>query len=356
MVFKKNLMNRLFKFIFPIALALFMVVSCQNSTGQRSARSLTVVFYNVENLFDTVDDPRVNDNDFMPDGKNEWTTERYLRKLQDLSSVLSETGGRNLPFLIGLCEVENRTVVEDLAISGKLKRGRYQVVHQDSPDARGIDVALMYRPDEFSVSAYYAVPVMLPDRSGLSTRDILYVKGNTKQGEELHIFVNHWPSRAGGLQQTEANRIAAAEVLRGKTDSLFSINPDVKIIIMGDLNDTPDNKSLREVLGAVHPEKHNHPSLVNLMYPSHHNGEGSYNYRGSWDMLDNIIVSSALLRTDGLRVENNQGYIFQRDWMTYTNPQGQQAPNRTYVGPRYVGGISDHFPVYIRLVRKNDAI
>lgn len=344
-------MNRFFKYISPIFLALFLVVSCQYSTVQPTARSLTVVFYNVENLFDTVDDPKVNDNEFLSDSKNEWTTERYLRKLQDLAIVLSETSGRNLPFLIGLCEVENRTVVEDLAITGKLKRGRYQVIHQDSPDARGIDVALMYRPDEFSVSTYYAVPVMLPGRSGLSTRDILYVKGNTRQGEELHVFVNHWPSRVGGLQQTEINRIAAAKVLKSKTDSLLSLNPDVKIIVMGDLNDTPDNKSLREVLGAVHPEKHNHPSLVNLMFPAHHNGEGSYNYRGSWDMLDNIIVSVALIKADGLRVENKQGYVFQRDWMTYTNPQGQQAPNRTYVGPRYVGGISDHFPIYFRLVK-----
>lgn len=344
-------MNRNVSNIFLIALVLFQIVLCQSSTGQRSGNSLAVVFYNVENLYDTVDDPKVNDNDFLPGGKNNWTEEIYQKKLQDLATVLSETGGRDLPFLIGLCEVENRKVVEDLAKTGKLKRSRYQVVHQDSPDARGIDVALMYLTDEFTVSASYAIPVLLPERVGLSTRDILYVKGNTRHGEELHVFVNHWPSRVGGLQQTEKNRIEAARVLKSKTDSLFRINHAVKIIIMGDLNDTPDNKSLREVLQAVHPEKKTHPSLVNLMYPAHLRGEGSYNYRGSWDMLDNIIVSSALLQPEGLRVENAQGYVFQRDWMTYKNPQGQQAPNRTYAGPRYVGGVSDHFPVYMRLVK-----
>lgn len=344
-------MNRFAKYIFLIALVLFQIVLCQSSTGQRSENSLAVVFYNVENLYDTVDDPKINDNDFLPGGKNNWTEERYQKKLRDLVTVLSETGERNLPFLIGLCEVENRNVVEDLAKTGKLKRGRYQVVHQDSPDARGIDVALMYLTDEFTISASYAIPVLLPERVGLSTRDILYVKGNTRHGEELHVFVNHWSSRVGGLQQTEKNRIEAARVLKSKTDSLFRINHAVKIIIMGDLNDTPDNMSLREVMQAVHPEKKTHPSLVNLMYPAHLRGEGSYNYRGSWDMLDNIIVSSALLQPEGLRVENDQGYVFQRDWMTYKNPQGQQAPNRTYAGPRYVGGVSDHFPVYIRLVR-----
>ena len=233
-------MNRVLKYIFPFTLMLYLVVSCQNSTGQRSAKSSTIVFYNVENLYDTTDDPKVNDNEFLPDSKNEWTPTRYLRKLQDIAALLSETGGRNLPFLIGLCEVENRKIVEDLAMTGKLKRGRYKVVHQDSPDARGIDVALMYRPGEFSVSYNKAVPVLLPDRSGLSTRDLLYVKGNTRHGDELHVFVNHWPSRVGGLQQTEANRIAAAMVLKSKTDSLFSINPNVKVIIMGDLNDTPE--------------------------------------------------------------------------------------------------------------------
>lgn len=329
-----------------ISFFIFQTASCQHGKN-----SLTVVFYNVENLYDVIDDPKVNDNEFLPESKKEWTKERYIKKLEDISRVIYETGENSLPALIGLCEVENHKVVEDLAITGKLKKGNYGVVHADSPDPRGIDVALLYRKGEFTPRFFRSVPVFLEGKAGLSTRDILYVKGNLRWGDEIHILVNHWPARTGGVQQTESGRLTAARVVKNITDSLFSISPDVNIIIMGDLNDTPDNKSLRQVLEAVHPDRAKHPSLANLMYPAHQDGEGSYNYRGSWDMLDHIIVSSALLKDNGLKVENRRGYVFRRDWLTYTNPQGQQAPNRTYVGNRYVGGVSDHFPVFMRLVR-----
>ncbi len=323
----------------------------QGASCQPGKRLFTVVFYNVENLYDIYDDPRVNDNEFLPGSKKQWTKEKYGKKLLDISEILAESGGNNLPILIGLCEVENRRVVEDLATSGKLKKGEYSVVHMDSPDPRGIDVALMYRKNYFTPGYVRTLPVILDGKAGLSTRDILYVKGTLNGKYELNILVNHWPSRIGGVQQTEKYRLTAASVVRSITDSLFKISPNAKIIVMGDLNDTPDNPSLRDVLAAVHPEKALHPSLVNLMYPGHHNGEGSYNYRGSWDMLDNLIVSSSLLKTNGLHVDNTRGFVFQCAWMTYTNPQGQQAPNRSYAGDRYVGGVSDHFPVFMRLVK-----
>jgi predicted extracellular nuclease len=328
----------------------------------------TVVFYNVENLFDTYDDPVTNDNEFLPESKKEWTQERYLRKLQDLAAVLSETGDRHLPAIIGLCEVENLKVVEDLAVTGRLKHGRYSAVHYDSPDARGIDVALLYQPSEFSVKGSTPIAVKLPGKSRLSTRDILHVWGRTTNDELLHIFVNHWPSKAGGVEQTRSGRMAAARVLRSKTDSLFRLDAKTKIIIMGDFNDNPDDvktygnvetygsTSLLKTYGstsllkAVHPDSLTHPSLVNLMYPAHLRGEGTYNYRGSWDMIDHIIVSSSLLSGRGIRVENAAGHVFNPDWITFTNSRGQKVPNRTYVGNRYEGGISDHFPVWIRLV------
>jgi predicted extracellular nuclease len=313
----------------------------------------TVVFYNVENLFDTYDDPVTNDSEFLPGSKKEWTQERYLRKLHDLAAVLSETGQRHLPVIIGLCEVENVRVVEDLAVTGRLKRGRYAAVHHDSPDGRGIDVAMMYQPSEFTVKGSSPIAVKLPGKLRLSTRDILHVWGRTANDELLHVFVNHWPSKAGGVEQTRSDRMAAARVLRSKTDSLFRLDADTKIIIMGDFNDNPDDVKTygsTSLLKAVRPDSIAHPALVNLMYPSHLRGEGTYNYRGNWDMIDNVIVSSSLINGRGIRVENSAGYVYNPEWITFTNTRGQKVPNRTYVGNLYEGGISDHFPVWIRLV------
>ncbi len=317
--------------------------------GRQGSGDYTVVFYNVENLYDVFDDPAVNDNEFLPGSKKSWTKERYSKKLSELATVLVATGDRNLPVLIGLGEVENRKVVEELAVTGGLRKGKYGVVHEDSPDGRGIDVALMYRQDFFRLLGHQVVPVILPERNRATTRDILHVWGNAPGGEEMHLFINHWPSRSGGVQQTERDRIAAARILKGKTDSLYSVNPEIKIIVMGDLNDTPPDRSLQEVLGAVHPERKDGAKLVNLMYPAHLRGEGSYYYRGSYDMLDNMIVSTGLMGKEGLSVKNGEGYVFIRDFMTFTNPQGHKVPNRTYVGDRYTGGISDHYPVYFTL-------
>jgi predicted extracellular nuclease len=339
------------KAIHAVGWLLLALVTCfcsPNMAGRPGSGDYTVIFYNVENLYDIDDDPAVNDNEFLPGSRKSWTSDRYVKKLDDIVSVLAAAGGSSMPALIGLSEVENRKVVEELSLTGNLKKGNYRIVHEDSPDGRGIDVALMYRKDFFNVIGHKAVPVILPERSRATTRDILYVWGTAPGGEELHLFVNHWPSRTGGVQQTERDRIAAARVLKAKADSLFSLNPKVNIIIMGDLNDTPSDKSLQEVLGAAHPGKDG-AKLVNLMYPAHLRGEGSYYYRGSYDMLDNMIVSSGLMETEGLSVRNGEGSVFIRDFMNFTNPQGHTVPNRTYVGDRYTGGISDHYPVYFVL-------
>lgn len=309
----------------------------------------TVVFYNVENLLDTADDPAVNDNEFLPSGTKIWTTERYNKKLEDISRVLTDAGHGSFPALIGLCEVENRIVLEDLITSDGLRKGKFGLVHKDSPDSRGIDVALLYRTSLFSVTGYSSLTVLLPGRTTPGTRDILYVHGIFNGKDELHIFINHWPSRSAGTDETRADRLAAATVLRNVTDSLFRKDKEVNIIVLGDFNDTPSDQSLKDVLGAGKPDSQQHPGFVNLMFPAAERGEGSYNYQGSFDMLDNLIVSTGLLQPEGLRVENGEGYVFIRDYMTYTNSRGQKVPDRTYVGNRYTGGISDHFPVYFFL-------
>jgi predicted extracellular nuclease len=332
-----------------ILLAVLCCFCTPDSSGVSEGKRFPVVFYNVENLFDAEDDPTVNDNEFLPGSKKAWTAARYSKKLQDLARVLRDSGQGDYPALIGLCEVENRRVAEALAATGALKKGNYAVVHQDSPDSRGIDVALLYRPGAFTVRSYSILQVMLPDKTRASTRDILYVCGDLKGGETLHLFVNHWPSRAGGVEQTMNNRLAAAGVLRSVTDSLFRSDPNVHIIIMGDLNDTPSDRSIFQTLGAGEPDRVSHPGLVNLMFPASRRGEGSYNYQGSFDMLDHMIVSTSLFSSAGLSVENGEGYVFVKDYMTFTNSRGQQVPDRTYAGNRYTGGISDHFPVYFFL-------
>ncbi|HPE77957.1 MAG TPA: hypothetical protein PLC80_17820 [Draconibacterium sp.] len=326
-----------------------VVVNSFKEVGYSKKRNITVVFYNVENLFDTKNTPGGNDAEFTPEGKNEWTQERYQKKVEDISKVLASVNKKELPELIGLCEIENREVLNDLVKTKFLLAGNYKIEQFESPDFRGIDCALLYRPDEFKVIKSSPVKVVFDDDLTFTTRDILYVKGETNNGEEFHIFVNHWPSRIGGLEQTEPKRIAVAKLLKSKIDSVQNVNPDANILVMGDMNDEPSNKSLSEILQAKSPEVKN-VAFVNLMYPIHNNKQGSYNYRGNWNMLDNIVVSSNLLDKKGFQCKEMQGFVFHEKWMEYEN-KGEMSPNRTYGGPNYYGGVSDHFPVYVLLKR-----
>lgn len=335
---------------FVIALAaLILLLSCSKEK-RANRRNLTVAFYNVENLFDTVDEPGKNDEEFTPASEKKWDEERYLKKLNDISAVLSSVNETELPEIIGLCEVENEKVLVDLARTEKLAEGNYRVVHHESFDFRGIDCALLYRPDEFRVTTHFPVRISFKNDPDYKTRDILYVKGKTRNREEFHIFVNHWPSRIGGEEKTEPDRVEVANILRAKIDSVRHTNRNAKIIVMGDMNDEPANKSLSETLGAGIPGE-NGAELVNLMYPDDLQNKGSYNFRGNWNMLDNLVVSSNLLDKKGFQCTDKKGYIFHREWMEYKNNRGEISPNRTYGGPNYYGGVSDHFPVYFKLQR-----
>ncbi|PTN10075.1 endonuclease/exonuclease/phosphatase family protein [Mangrovibacterium marinum] len=318
-----------------------LFVSCRTA---KDAKRLTVVSYNVENLFDTVDDPQTNDNEFLPTAKKKWTPERYQKKLDDLARVLADISPDDLPEIIGLAEVENQQVLDDLVNTKALAPGQYKIAHRESPDKRGIDVALLYRPATFKLGGYQAIAV----DPGFATRDILHVWGKFRN-ESFHFFVNHWPSRIGGLGKTEAARVIAAETLKKKVDQLVADDPDACIVIMGDMNDEPFNKSLRLVLGAGSPGAGS--DLVNLMAPLAEAGQGTYNYRGKWNMLDNLVVSSNLLDEKGYRLSSPAGVVFRESWMEHTNAKGEVSPNRTYGGPNYYGGVSDHFPVYLTLER-----
>lgn len=342
-------MKEVFKFNIFIAVVFVLFASC--SKGKyKNKRNLTIAFYNVENLFDIENEPGKRDGEFTPDGSKKWTEERYQIKLDTLARVLSSINENELPEIIGLCEVENKKVVTDLVNSTHLAKGNYKVVHFESPDFRGIDCALIYRPDEFKVVKSFPVRVNFKDDSKYTTRDILYVKGETKNREEFHIFVNHWPSRIGGVAKTEPKRIEVAGILKSKIDSVLAASPKAKIIVLGDMNDEPSNTSLVDILEAQNPETQN-AELVNLMYPIHENKMGSYNYRGNWNMLDNIVVSTNLLDKRGFECIDKQGFVFNKVWMEHKSRNGQISPSRTYGGPNYYGGISDHFPVYFTLKR-----
>ena len=241
-------------------------------------------------------------------------------------------------------------MLNDLISTGLLATGHYRIIHYDSPDMRGIDCALIYRPEEFKVTYHKAVRISLDENPGYRTRDILYVRGRTSNFEDFHIFVNHWPSRNIGVRKSEHNRIAVARILKNQIDSVRDANPTGNIIVMGDLNDLPDNKSVADILNA-YPPGTDSSGLVNLMYPLFSRGEGSYNYKGSWNIYDQILVSPGLLDEKGFHCVENRGYVYRNDWMEYDAPGRQAVPDRTYGGNSYFGGVSDHFPVYIRLKR-----
>ncbi len=323
--------------------------------AQKKDQVLTVMFYNVENLFDTENDPKIEDEEFTPESEKAWDMERYEKKLDDIASVIQAVNEAETPEIIGLCEVENLKVLEDLIQTKGLKRGNYGIVHHNSPDTRGIDCALLYKMEEFTVSSSEAIPVSFPFDSALTTRDILHVTGKTSDNETLHLFVNHWSSRWGGQKESEPKRLYCAVQLRMAVDKIMNEDPEAKIIIMGDFNDEPTNRSVFEMLLANNKRKNTrNRELYNLMYDAHNQkNEGSYNYQGTWNMLDQIIVSQPVLKdTRGWHCSYEDGRILKADFMLYHNEEKDEyTPNRTYGGPNYYGGISDHLPVYVNLVK-----
>jgi endonuclease/exonuclease/phosphatase family metal-dependent hydrolase len=306
----------------------------------------TAVFYNVENLYDTQDDPKTNDDEFTPTGKVPWTAERLEIKINHLAQVLADIVNPAMPDIVGFAEIENKQVLEMLTGSSKLKKTRYGIVHYDSPDERGIDVAMIYNQATFIVITSEPLHVTLPDND--LTRDILYVKGKLNTGEILYVFVNHWPSRREGSELSEPKRMAAANVLRAKIDAIQKLEKSPNILILGDFNDEPSDNSITKGLKAQSMDKAiNSTNLYNLLYPEFKKGEGSLYYK-DWDLFDQVIVSGNMLsRKKGLRTSVNDAGIFKAEYLLYTNKAGEARPNRT-MGEKYFGGYSDHLPVYVK--------
>lgn len=253
-----------------------------------------VAFYNLENLFDTINDPEKNDEQFLPDGSYRWTSMKYNNKLENLSYAISKLATDKYcpqgPAVIGISEIENRQVVEDLISTGKLAERNYGIAHYDSPDRRGVDVGLIYDKDQFELESSSSIRLHIPDRPDFITRDQLVVTGRIA-GERIHVIVNHWPSRLGGEKKSRPLRNAAAALSKHIADSLLTIDPQSKVIIMGDLNDDPNNVSCKEVLGAKkYPQEVEEGGYYNTMWQLFDKGIGSLAYNGSWNLFDQIII------------------------------------------------------------------
>ncbi|MCB2220589.1 MAG: endonuclease/exonuclease/phosphatase family protein [Bacteroidetes bacterium] len=315
-------------------------------------QSYRLMFYNVENLFDTKDDTLKNDDEFLPDGERHWDTHKFYKKLNNTARVIIGVGAWNAPAVVGLCEIENRFVLNQLVYETPLKNFGYSIIHHESPDWRGIDVAMLYRKDFFTPDTFFTIPVLFPFDLNSHTRDILYVKGRLGGKDTLHIFINHWPSRYGGYLETQPKREFAAGLLKHRVDSLFRVNPENGILIMGDFNDGPSDESVSKILKALPEPIDSCCYLVNLMaYYDADKFMGTLKYRENWDVFDQVIVSSGLLDGSiGIVVKAGKAMIYQPDFLLEKDERYMgNKPFRTFYGFEYLGGFSDHLPVYVDL-------
>lgn len=315
----------------------------------RGEQRFRVGFWNVENLFDLKNDSLKRDDEFTPEGANRYTYNRYDKKKNGLARTIAAMGGWEAIELLGLCEVENEWVLEGLTKYSPLATVKYEIIHEESPDFRGIDIACIYRPDKFNLINYKYFRIHFPHAPERTTRDMLYLKGRLPNNDTLHVFINHWPSRWGGQFNSEPSRLYVAGFLKQKVDSLNARFNNPLILLTGDFNDEPDDISLSEVLGAKRPSAPaTDGDLVNLSYPIKHIF-GTHSFAGAWGVLDQFIVSQNMLTGGRVSTSTGQVGIFNPPWMLKKNVAGNEVTNRTYQGPAYKGGYSDHLPIWIDL-------
>ncbi len=328
------------------------------SSGRAGAQEVfRMMYYNVENLFDCRHDSLKDDREFLPDGKRRWTPSRYWRKLDALSKTVAAVGETRLPDVVGLCEVENDSVLCDLTRRSSLRTLGYRYVMTSSPDERGIDVALLYQPGSFRLLESRQAEVPSRAEGFRPTRNVLYAKGAVLSGDTLHLIVCHLPSRLGSTRVSRSHRLLAARTVRRIVDSLYVAVAAPRIVIMGDFNAGLDDGLFREVLPVAGvegvrpgaPALFHEPGRPALSFPE---ARGTYRYRGLWETIDHILVSPPLMdaraafhTADGMRFVAAFPFLCEPD-KTY----GGIRPFRTYQGPLYKGGYSDHFPVVLDFV------
>ena len=338
-------------------LSIFLLLTVNVMAQPKQQFKVAVVsFYNLENLFDTLDNPMVNDEEFLPSGPRNYNGIIYRDKLGKLATVISQIGTEmnpDGPAVLGVAEVENDTVLNDLVKQPLIAKRGYKVVHYDSKDARGVDVGLLYNPKYFTVINSDKLFVQLPggSKDAYYTRDILWVKGSM-DGEIVHIYVNHWPSRVGGEERSAPAREAAAKVCKEHVDSVMKSEPAAKVIIMGDLNDDPNNVSVAGILNAKgKPKDVRAGGLFNPWWEMYKKGYGTLAYQDAWGLFDQIIISHPWLDKDQPGFFFYKQNVFNKEYLVENMGRYKGYPMRTWDGNTYRGGYSDHFPTYIILLK-----
>ena len=345
--------------IFLRTLILLFVVGMVNTTGAQTENKqysvASIGFYNLENLFDTIDSEDTPDEEFTPGGTKFWNTEKYYKKLYNMADVISQIGDEHIkggPYVLGVCEIENRSVLEDLIRTDALKNSNYGIVHYDSPDERGVDVGLLYRKDFFTVLSSKSHFLKFDFDTSDRTRSSLLVTG-LLNSDTIHVKVNHWPSRGGGELATLPKRNAAGDQNRQIVDSLLHINKNAKIFVMGDLNDNPDNESvLKHLNTGGNKEKLKKDQMYNPYFEIFKKGVGTTAYRDAWSLFDQIIISQSLLSEDKTTYMYWKNGIFRKNFVISDEGQYKGYPKRTFSFDLFQNGYSDHFPVYVFLVKE----
>ena len=330
-------------------------IYCQVET---TFKHVSIGFYNLENLFDTINDEElILSEEFTPESEKKWNSTRYQEKLTNMALVISKIALEETPeglALLGVCEVENRGVMEDLVNEPSIKERNYQIVHYDSPDARGIDVGFLYNPTYFEVTNTKSYKLSLPNDPNYLSRDQLVVSGKLDE-EEIFVIVNHWPSRRGGEEKSRHKRNAAGNLTRHIVDSLLLMDENVKILVMGDLNDDPVNESVLKHLKAKGNQNElKEGELFNPMYQLQKDGFGTLAYRDTWNLFDMVIVSQGLLGEKISDYKFQKAVVFNKNFLKQKEGKYAGYPNRTFGGKKYLGGYSDHFPVYV-ILKKEDS-
>lgn len=345
--------------------AALLILMSLSASAQKTQQNYVIGFYNLENLFDIYDDPVKNDNEFLPEGKNKWTQAKYEKKLHNMAKVIRSMADNNKRWhtILGISEIENRLVIEDLVSQPEIADANYQIVHYDSPDRRGVDVALLYKPDQFTYLDSESIPFDFnsdidfsdTDTSYFKTRDILMVHGLIA-GEHFAFYVAHLPSRVGGKGGNLRSR--GAEIIYNHSREMEAKYPGIKIVAMGDMNDNPTDDSMakylhgQERLENVTPTEFYSPYISMLKA-----GYGSLCYQGVWSIYDLELVNYNLAHAPngGLKIQpvtknhgkEYYGVVFKRPWMTTQKGQYKGYPFRTFSNGAFVGGYSDHYPTYI---------
>lgn len=343
--------------VFKTFLIVFAMLIVTNINAQKKQYKVACIgFYNLENLFDTIDSPDTYDYEFLPSGKKGWTSERYHKKLANMSDVISQIGDEYVkggPQILAVSEIENRSVLEDLIKMPKLIKSNYGIVHYESPDERGIDVGLIYRKDYFKVLHTSKHRLVFDFDKHDKTRDQLVITGIFDETDTLNIIVNHWPSRGGGELASRPKRNAAGDLSRHLADSLLAINPNAKIIMMGDLNDNPDNPSVKKHFNAKRNiNKLKGSEFFNPYYNVYKKGVGTTAYRDAWSLFDQVIISQGLISKDKSSYVYWKANIFRKKFLISKEGRYEGYPKRTFSFDKFNNGYSDHFPSYIFLIKE----